>query len=307
MKTIAIIGAGQLGSRHLQGAHKSRNELDIRVVDSNPESLRVAEERYGQVEPTARHTARFVSSVDELPRAIDTAIIATGSMPRLAVMKSLLQGHTVGTLILEKFLFPEAAQYDEASRLIAEGNVKAYVNCPRRMYPSYDLVRSLLTPGKPLAMKVEGSEWGLCCNAIHYIDIFMSLSGAGDFTVDTAGLVPEILQSKRAGYIELNGTLRVSTPQGDSLTLVCATDGRPMKVTINDMTLDEVHGKLTRGDESRDVATPFQSQLTDRLIDEPIVLTDYETSKKYHLVFLDAMLAYVNGITGRNDKLLPIT
>lgn len=36
MKTILIAGAGQLGSRHLQGAKMSRNELDIWVYDLRP-------------------------------------------------------------------------------------------------------------------------------------------------------------------------------------------------------------------------------------------------------------------------------
>lgn len=307
MRTIAIIGAGQLGSRHLQGVHKSVSQLDIWVADSNPESLDVARQRYEQVEATAEHHVHYVNSIDRLPERIDMAIIATSSMPRMAVVRQLLGSHSVDTLILEKFLFPEASQYDEASALINRSGVKAYVNCPRRMYTSFEKVRGLLTPGTPLTMRVEGSEWGLCCNAIHYIDIFMSLCGATDFEADTSGLIGEVLPSKRAGYIEINGTLRITTPAGDSLTLVCEADGRQMLMKINDMELDEVHGTLSVGDQTYSVPTPFQSQLSDRLVDEPITLVDYETSKKFHLTFLAAMLDFVNGLTGRQDTLLPIT
>ena len=44
MKTILIAGAGQLGSRHLQGVKTSKYELDIWVYDLSEDSLKVAEE-----------------------------------------------------------------------------------------------------------------------------------------------------------------------------------------------------------------------------------------------------------------------
>ncbi len=49
MFNVAIIGAGQLGSRHLQGLKLSSSPLSITVMDSNDESLRVAKERYDVV------------------------------------------------------------------------------------------------------------------------------------------------------------------------------------------------------------------------------------------------------------------
>lgn len=307
MKRIAIIGAGQLGSRHLQGVRRCTEPLDIWVVDPGEQSLEIARQRYEQVEPGAAHTAHFAASADELPDHLDLAIVATGSMPRLAVTRAMLHGRKVDTLILEKFLFPQAAQYEEASRLIAMSGTKAYVNCPRRMYPSFKLIRSLLPADATLEMTVEGSQWGLCCNAIHYIDIFMSLCGAETFRVDTGALEPKLLENKRPGYVELQGTLTVTTPRGDKLTLICADSDRPMYVNVNGMELDEIHGTLQAGGETWQVPTPFQSQLTDRLVQEPIVLTDYETSKSYHLTLLSALLEFVNGFTGRTDDSLPIT
>ena len=43
MKTVLIAGAGQLGSRHLQGVKTSKHELDIWVYDLSEDSLAVAE------------------------------------------------------------------------------------------------------------------------------------------------------------------------------------------------------------------------------------------------------------------------
>jgi predicted dehydrogenase len=49
MKSIVIIGAGQLGSRHLQALRLIDEPIRIQVVDPSHESLKVAEERFNQV------------------------------------------------------------------------------------------------------------------------------------------------------------------------------------------------------------------------------------------------------------------
>lgn len=42
MKNISIIGAGQLGSRHLQGLMTAQTEMNIWVVDQSLDSLNTA-------------------------------------------------------------------------------------------------------------------------------------------------------------------------------------------------------------------------------------------------------------------------
>ena len=50
MYKIAVIGAGQLGSRHLQGLKLSKLKSDIWVVDNNSNSLQIAQQRYEEGE-----------------------------------------------------------------------------------------------------------------------------------------------------------------------------------------------------------------------------------------------------------------
>ena len=45
---IAIIGAGQLGSRHLQGLKKAQLPMNIFVLDASEESLTICEQRYNE-------------------------------------------------------------------------------------------------------------------------------------------------------------------------------------------------------------------------------------------------------------------
>lgn len=46
MYKIAVIGAGQLGSRPLQELKLSKLKSDIWIVDNNPTSLQIAQQRY---------------------------------------------------------------------------------------------------------------------------------------------------------------------------------------------------------------------------------------------------------------------
>ena len=46
---ILLIGAGQIGSRHLQALALSDINIEISVVDSSTASLAVAKDRYKQV------------------------------------------------------------------------------------------------------------------------------------------------------------------------------------------------------------------------------------------------------------------
>ena len=49
MKNIVIIGAGELGSRHLQGVLKSRGRFNVFVVDPSDSALQTANARAEEV------------------------------------------------------------------------------------------------------------------------------------------------------------------------------------------------------------------------------------------------------------------
>ena len=49
MKKIALIGAGQLGSRHLQGLAKSDLEISIEVVEPFEVSRNTAKQRFEEI------------------------------------------------------------------------------------------------------------------------------------------------------------------------------------------------------------------------------------------------------------------
>ena len=80
MKTIAIIGAGQLGSRHLQGLLKYKTQQDIYVLDPSQDSLKLARQRADEI--SHQHRVHFVADWTAIPQNIELAIVATNSNVR---------------------------------------------------------------------------------------------------------------------------------------------------------------------------------------------------------------------------------
>ena len=309
-QNIAIIGAGQLGSRHLQGLKTASSPLAITVVDSNDESLRIAEERYDAIDEIGEKTIQYVKTIESLPAQLDLVIVATSSKPRASIVKSLLTHSSVRYLILEKVLFTQLSDYDEIGTLLKKKNVQCWVNCPRRMFGSYSMIKDSIDYTHPI-------NWGLCCNAMHFIDVFMYLVQNKTFTINTDRIDPEIHESKRPGYIEMYGTLHITTESGDELTLSCLSSidrhaHVDIKNGLNYFALDETSGILIKDGKETKVDTPYQSQTTGILADSILrtgycPLSSYEKSAQYHKVFIKKIIEKYNEITGKNSKILPIT
>jgi len=313
MKKIAIIGAGQLGSRHLQGLKTSNNELAIYVMDMSNDSLRLAEERYNQVSDNGYcKEVYFVTSIDSLPQDLDVAIIATGSIPRAMLTKALLDHSNVKYLVLEKILFPRLAEYEEIQEVIKNKNVKAWVNCPRRLFAYYQKLHNMIDT--PFEMTVDGSNWGLCCNSIHLLDIFLYLANESEYSVTHD--VTSLEESKRKGYIEMMGSFYFTTPKGCKLNLHCSKDekiyGGWIKSDKYDIVIDKKNMKLIVNGAEEPILSYPNSQLTGKVVDQLLLngncgLTRFEDSCKYHKPIIEAILKEYNKLTGNKGDLCPIT
>src|SRR5688500_4752859 len=110
MLQIALIGAGQLGSRHLQALALLGRPARVTVVDPVESSLAAAKERFEQV-AKGDVEAVFTRSFANLPKHVDGAVVATGADRRRKAIEDLLQQSTVGVALLEKVLFQRVEDY----------------------------------------------------------------------------------------------------------------------------------------------------------------------------------------------------
>lgn len=221
MYNILLIGAGQLGSRHLQGLLKCRLPVKIEVIEPSEKNRNTAIERAEQAKVSGNKTELiFSKSLDEISgREADLVIIATNSDVRAEIVTELTGRVKFRYLILEKVVYQSLEVFKQQISLLEKSNIKTWVNYPRRIYPFYsDLKKELSGCGK-ISLTVSGSNWGLGCNSLHFIDLLCFLTGSTEYKTDYVLLDPEILQSKRPGFVEFTGRLGFSN-QGGSLQLV---------------------------------------------------------------------------------------
>lgn len=323
---IAIIGVGQIGSRHLQALALLSCPVSIYLVDPSEASLATAVERFGQVKGLVKpENVHTLLDIEQLPGSIDIAIIASSAQIRRALVDTLLSAKQVRYLILEKFLFQKPEDFDHIGDLIAGKNIPTWVNCPRRVVAFYKKLKQDIGPSQRVAFSVAGSQIGIGCNGIHYLDLMSFLTGELNFTLSPDGLDAGIKESKRPGFIEFTGSLQGFSANGSSFHLTSFAGGStPTLLTIASevftCVIREGEGKAWFSEhknnwqwEERACSIPFQSQITHLLVEEILQtgtsqLTTYEDSKLLHLSILKALTAHAQSLPSiSGDQLCPIT
>jgi len=319
---IAVVGAGQLGSRHLQALMKLNFRTALYVVEPFTESVERTRVRMAECGENPNISTVFIKEVEELPAALDLVIVATGSSVRSMLTKRLLEHSQVRYLVLEKFLFQSLDEYDEIGRLLEAKGVAAYVNCPRRMFEYYHKLRDLLATEKILRCSVVGGNWGMGCNSIHFLDAFAYLTGCDDFELEDR-LDPGYIESKRPGYIEFTGAVGGRFACGAELELIGDRRGSaPPEIFIqtekHNILLREAAGVMQIADaDSRwayregKITLLFQSGLSNILAEQLIgtgrcELTPFAVSADYHRKFLALCLKHL-GYKLEDKKSCPIT
>lgn len=324
MNKIVLIGAGQLGSRHLQGLAKSAIEISIEVVEPFEKSREVAKERYEEIETNPKvKSIDFFESIDELSDALDVVIIATNADVRSKVIKKLFVKKVLKNLILEKVLFQTVEEYHEVKKLLEETSTKCWVNHPRRMFPFYRSLKNEIKGSEQISYMVQGGAWGLGCNGLHFIDHLSFLSDNSDLKIDNDFLHPHIYEAKRANFVEFNGLLK-GRIGNHIFALYSDKEYAPTTITITTDTLtafiDEANGyaRIARKsndwkwEESTQKIIYFQSELTNLLIEQVITrgtcdLPDYDAAMKLHIPFIKALLSHMKSVEGQMLTLCPIT
>ena len=317
MINIALVGSGELGSRHLQSLIGIDNAT-ITVVEPSGTSVKMSQKRISESGVVKKSTVFFVDEVKHLPQEVDFVVIATGAGPRLSVIRDLLSHAKVKYLLLEKVLFQSVEDYAEARKLIESQNVKVWVNCPRRMFKFYSSIKLNLNTSKPIIMEVKGGNWGLACNSVHFIDIFSFLTESKVVRVVNDDLENKIYPSKRKGYVEFFGVLTVTFTNNHVLKLDCTHDNMQMEIAIHSTDgtckIDEVNGNIFyNGAKSNiEVLIKHQSELTQSVLEEVLPfgqtrLTNFDEACEYHIPLIESFLSFYNKTEGLEASVLPIT
>lgn len=309
MKTVCLIGAGNIGSRHLQGLKRIDFPLSIEVVDPSKKSLEIAKQRASEI--PKEHSVTFLTDIKDVSQKLDLAIIATNSSVRRKVLEVLLSHASVPYLILEKILFQKKEDYSSVGKLLKDKGSKAWVNFSMRTMPSYSSIKQKVK--KPIQMVVSGSQYGLITNVIHFIDYISFLTECREFTINSTNINPRPFKSKRAGFLELNGTLSVHFKDGSSGIFTCYDSGSaPFVIEI----FSQNFRYISRESEKKawlsspetnwswhEISSkiPYQSEMTDKIAKEifnsgTCELSKYEDASKLHLELLEQLQGSIKSL-----------
>ena len=322
---LLLVGAGQIGSRHLQSCLKFHEKLEIHVVDSSEESLAISKSRASEIDSLIKHEVYYVTELDSINELkFDFLIIATGAGPRLSILNNVLEKFTIKSAILEKILFQTLDAYISASRIINEKKVNSFVNCPRRVYPFFkEIKEKYITKKSSVVLNCRGGEWvGLGCNSIHYLDLLNFLTDENIIEIDVGFLDKEIKNSKREDNVEFTGIIKGTYSSGSKISIesIAGSDvNSTIEILINDfiILIDELTGgfRIFKGEiliEESSYDILFQSDLTHLMLEQiektgSCDLIDFHDSVKLHQEFISKLLEHYNKFSGNSTKTLPIT
>ena len=323
MIQIALIGAGQIGSRHLQALALLDIPARIFVVDPSTASLQTANERHNEVrKPDAEDNIFYATTMEFLPEELDVAIIATSADGRLEVLRQLLDNTKVKYLILEKVVFNVSSHFEVAGELLRNAGCTAFVNCTRRVHGIYQDLRRIFHRSNIIEFAVEGPLWDIGCNGIHFLDLFSFLSGDSVDRLNSAFLDPDIHPSKRDGYDAFYGTV-IGSSAKDAILRLSSFDASVQKeMRINIISdnaianVDETNGSAIlrqKEDGWAETIIPFkmlyQSQLSHIIVEQLIsngacMLTPFDECVNNHVQIIKALNSYIGNA---EDCRCPIT
>ena len=324
MHKIALIGAGQLGSRHLQRLAKSNIKIEIEVVEPYKPSQEIAKSRFEEVgENFNISDVRFYKTIDELSQSLDVVIVATNADVRAKVVNELLTKKDVKNLILEKVLFQKEKEYIDIKELFEKKSTFCWVNHPRRLFPFYQKLKKELEGVEQIIYSAQGGNWGLGCNGLHFIDHLSFLAGTTKATIDNDYLHPSIYEAKRRNFVEFNGWLKGSL-ENHLFSLYSHKENTPVTITITSDKLcafiDESNNYARiakksnswQWEEINEKIIYFQSELTNKAVEEIIMngkcyLPSYDEAMQLHIPFIQSLLSHMERVEGKVHTVCPIT
>jgi hypothetical protein len=313
LKKCLIIGAGQLGSRHLQGLVKYLGQLKIYILDPSIESLKIAQDREKEI--IHNHETVYTQSWELMPDFFDMVIIATNSNVRESVINKLLENHKVHFLILEKVLFQELKAYQRVHDLLVKHNVITYVNHPRRLFESYINLKLKIEKNIQSVFNVVGGNWGLGCNALHFLDLFVYLSGNKLQDINVNFIEDDLLESSRKGFVEFTGSLTgkltdgsffsISSLRGVSSAISLTIFNNEQRFLVQEgetPQIYELEKKNMFSCKNDFFKVQYQSELTTNIVLELLennfcLLPTYDEARHNHELFLTKVLEKYNLIT----------
>jgi predicted dehydrogenase len=328
MKTIAVIGCGGIGMRHVEALGAMTTPAHVYAVDPRPEAAQRAAALFEASRSAAggHGTCEASDAIAKLPANLDLAILATTAQIRLACLEELLRSRTVGAIVLEKYLFTKISDYPRAHELLDARLDSVWVNCSRRMYPGYREIAAQLAGARYIDVRASGraATAPVGTIAIHFVDLLAMLAADPKIELDVRTERIALMPTRR-GLDDFSGIVTARSSDGRyQLRFAALTDTEAnLNVTIESdrgwFVIQEWNQRAFVATPASDgklveqaFSVPFQSKLSDLVADSILTtgrcdLTPYTESAALHLALLQPLLNAYRGLGHPDAAAVPFT
>ena len=317
---ILIVGAGNIGSSHLEGAVKNKNQLSLVIFDKSEKALDLSKKNISNKKYDNKLTNLIFTT--EAPKDInfDICLMCTTADNRANITIDLLNKCHFKKIVFEKVLFQKNIDFQKISNILKKKSIKAWVNCPRRTYSFYKDIKKLINLNSPVEIDVSGSHWGLACNTIHFVDLFSYLVEENKLEIVDKNFSKTITKSNRGeNFFELTGSIKFAIEK-HFMKISCYDNCDPyLNIKIKNGKTENIVNESAEIWQSynsglkniKKIKIPYQSNETEFLIDDILNdkcgLVSYENSCKHHIFLLNVIREHMSKILNKKLIECPIT
>ena len=202
MYKILIIGFGSIGYRYFEAIKRIKlRNIKLFVVDRK---IKIINKKRN----LSNNEINKYENLQSIPKKIDLCIISTTCQNRHILLKELINKTNLRNLILEKPLAQSPSELIKLNKILSEVK-NAWVNTDRRSLEIYKIIKSKINIKNKTLMRVNGNSWGMCCNSLHFIDLFSFITQQYLNKIEEKSKL-KWFPSKRNGFQELdNGELKL--------------------------------------------------------------------------------------------------
>lgn len=307
---ILILGCGNLGKRYLEGILKSKLDLNIYLVEiDNKVRLDINKNLF---ELRTKHKIHLHKTINDLKqKRFNILINTTNASGRFELIEKCVFKFKIDNLVLEKILENNIDNLKKFEDLELKN---CWVNTFLRSLKIFNQIKR--KDHQYIKMKIIGGNWGLCCNSIHYIDLMSWLIDKRPTEILTNKLSEDFVNSKRKGYKEIYGKLKIKYDDLSELELDCDNSSNELKINFESNIMKFEYNLITgefisEGQVDR-YKIPFQSDMSKDLIENILInhncmLTPLKESIELHNIFLSSMINFWNSVNSENLNFIPIT
>ncbi len=269
MKTILIIGLGNIGLRHAESIIK-KNKFKLEILDIRKNKINIFKKKILKF----NKNIKFYGNISNIKLNYDLVIIATNSLNRDTLIHQLIKQTKFSKLIVEKIVFQKINLYTKYINLFNKKKIKCWVNCSNRFMYSFIQLKKYLNEKDPITMIVYGSKWNMASNFVHYVDLFSFFINDINLKVQTFNISKKIIKSKHKNCYEFLGNMSLTSNNNSSLILERTKDNQDHVLKIFSKNfyfeLNKSNKKAYIRNEKQDLKKinfniPLQSEMTNNL------------------------------------------